>query len=818
VNDLTFRTIVDTSLEGIGISTLPDLRFIYVNDAFAKITGYSRDQLLGHNTTEIDIGIDGAVTEDIRGRLARDGFARDLLFQFRSSEGTLTTALGSAVIDEAEGEPRLIWMLHDITAVKQTEATLRAEIAEGARTEQRLRESEAMVRKIIETCPDCITIARTSDGTYREVNEAFLRQFGFQRSEVVGKTVNDLGIWGERSQAREVMRRLRADSLVKDFEISLRNKAGVAAPNLLSAVLIELGSEQCVVSIVHDITELKQTERELTAAREAAQAASQAKSEFLSSMSHEIRTPMNAILGMSELLAETTLDTQQQKFLSVMQNNGNVLLELINDILDLAKIESGRLSLEQTAFQLDRLLDKVAESLAARAHGKGLELIARAVPDTPLNLLGDPLRLRQILINLLGNAIKFTETGEIVMTVEHERESHAPGRLHFSVADTGIGIPRDRLGQVFESFTQVDASTTRQYGGSGLGLAIVRRLVELMGGRLWVESEVGKGSIFHFTAQLALDEAARAEPVAAMPSGAGVAGMRTLIVDDNATNRLLLHEILTPLGARLGEAESGAAALAELEQARAAGDPYHLMLLDCRMPHMDGIQVMERLSGGAAQELVVLMLTSDDLRMNEPRARTIKLDGYMVKPVRKSELLEVIGAALDARGRPPVLVSQKSRDPAPPANGKTPCGRPLNILLAEDSPDNRTLVQAFLRKTAHRLVEAENGEIAVHKFKQESFDIVLMDIQMPVMDGLEATRAIREWEALHRLPAIPIVALTASAFGEDVNKCFAAGATLHVAKPVKKALLLATIHDLTAAARGSPFASAVGDPPHLSTA
>jgi CheY-like chemotaxis protein len=242
------------------------------------------------------------------------------------------------------------------------------------------------------------------------------------------------------------------------------------------------------------------------------------------------------------------------------------------------------------------------------------------------------------------------------------------------------------------------------------------------------------------------------------------------------------------------------------------------MLLDCRMPHMDGIQVMEQLSGGAAQELVVLMLTSDDLRMNEPRARTVKLDGYMVKPVRKSELLEVIEAALDARSRPPVLVSQKSRDPAPPANGKTPCGRPLNILLAEDSPDNRTLVQAFLRKTPHRLVEAENGEIAVRKFKQESFDIVLMDIQMPVMDGLEATRAIREWEALHRLPAIPIVALTASAFGEDVNKCFAAGATLHVAKPVKKALLLATIHDLTATPRGSPLASAVGDPPHASTA
>jgi PAS domain S-box-containing protein len=387
VNDLTFRTIVDTSLEGIGISSLPDLRFIYVNAAFERIIGLSLAEVLGrdYSIKGLPLGLDRSVYDEFVSRLEKDGAIRGMELPLPvERDGVERTLLVSAVKVEQEGEHRAVWMLRDITELKKTEATLRAEVAEHTRMEQRLRESEAMVRKIIETCPDCITIARTSDGTYREVNEAFLRQFGFQRSEVIGKTVNDLRIWGERPQAREVMRRLRADCLVKDFEISLRNKDGVAAPYLLSAVLIELGSEQCVVSIVHDITELKRTERELTAAREAAQAASQAKSEFLSSMSHEIRTPMNAILGMSELLAETTLDTQQQKFLSVMQNNGNVLLELINDILDLAKIESGRLSLEQTAFQLDKLLDKVAESLAARAHGKGLELIARAVPDTPL--------------------------------------------------------------------------------------------------------------------------------------------------------------------------------------------------------------------------------------------------------------------------------------------------------------------------------------------------------------------------------------------------------------------------------------------------
>jgi len=680
-----------------------------------------------------------------------------------------------------------------------------------------LGESEAKLRKIFETSNDAITINRLSDGRYLEVNEAFAAT-GYSREEALAQSAGALGVWGDRAQLREFMKTLRAKGSVVNMEIDLRTKEGRVDPFLISAKVIELDGEECMVTIGRDIRSIKQTEVDLTAAREAALAASTAKSEFLSSMSHEIRTPMNAILGMSELLSETELDPQQQKFVGIMQNNGNMLLELIDDILDLAKIESGRLNLEQTAFQLEELLDAIAESLAARAHGKGLELISRVVPDTSLHLVGDPLRLRQILINLLGNAIKFTKIGEIVLTVERDRESSEPGRLHFSVADTGVGIPASRLDRVFESFTQVDASTTRQYGGSGLGLAIVKRLVELMGGRLWVESEVGKGSIFHFTANLAIDNAARAENPAARPVVAALAGMRTLIVDDNATNRLLLHEILTPLDARLGEAASGAEALAALKSARDEKDPYHLMLLDCRMPHMDGIQVMEQLSDSGAQELVVLMLTSDDLRMKEPRARKIKLDAYIVKPIRKLELLEAIQKAIDARGQPQSVITEKSHYAAAPAN-VTAVDRPsLKILLVEDSPDNRLLVQAFLKHTPHRVVEAENGEIALCKFKQEPFDLVLMDIQMPVMDGLAATRAIRAWETLHQLTATPVVVLTASAFGEDVNKCFAAGATRHLGKPVKKAALLATIRDLTAGKRGSPHASAIDEPSSLSTA
>lgn len=787
LDELTFRTIVDTSLEGIGVSSLPDLRFLYVNESFLKIVGLSRAEVIGRNIAEADIGLDDELIEEIGRRIERDGFIRDLELPLRSATGRLTIALGSAVNVVQEGQPRMLWTVHDISALKKTEASL--------------RENEAMVRKIIETSPDGITIARTSDGTYREVNEAFLKLIGAKRSDVVGKSVQGLQLWKDRAQAKEFMRRLRHDSVIQNMEFCLHRRDGMIVPYLVSAVLTELGSDECVVSIVHDITEIKETERELMAAREAALAASQAKSEFLSSMSHEIRTPMNAILGMSELLAETELDPQQQRFLNIMQSNSNALLYLIDDILDLAKIESGRLSLEQTTFQLDALIDKVVETFAARAHGKGLELIARIVPETPVSLLGDPLRLRQILINLLGNALKFTETGEVVLTVQPEHEGAEPGRLRFSVADTGIGIPPHRIAMLFENFTQADSSTTRQYGGSGLGLAIVKRLVALMAGRVWVDSDLGKGSTFHFNASFALGEETVQELSAPAPaSPLDLAGLRTLIVDDNATNRLLLREILAPLGARLTEAEDGPTALAEINRARAAQDPYQLMLLDCRMPGMDGVQVLEHLGTPTAHEMVMLMLTSDDLRMNEPRARKLNLDAYMVKPVRKQELLNTIRDAIDARHQPHAKPA-KVREQAPLASAAI-AEAALKILLAEDSPDNRLLVQAFLKQTPYRLVEAENGAIAVEKFQTEAFDIVLMDIHMPVMDGLAATRAIRSWETLHQMTATPIIALTASAFGEDVEKCFAAGATRHLAKPVKKTVLLAAIHDLTAHLQG----------------
>ncbi|MFZ0888700.1 MAG: response regulator [Candidatus Binataceae bacterium] len=521
--------------------------------------------------------------------------------------------------------------------------------------------------------------------------------------------------------------------------------------------------------------------------------------ELIANLSHQLRNSLNAIAGMADLLAESPLTADQRAYVDSVATSSSTLMDLINVILDLAKLESGKLRLENKEFDLEESMARLAETLRVKAHEKGLELAVRIRPYVPQRVAGDPLRLCQVLSNLVENAIKFTEHGEVLLTVENLRARHETAELRFTVKDTGIGIPPEAIKTIFQAFLQGDSSG-REYEGSGLGLSIAKRLVELMGGQIEVESARGVGSIFSFSAAFGVRAGSTAPEATAPeatapedPSAKTLQGWRVLVVDDNDTNRMILREFLTSRGAEVVEADDGSPALDELRRARTAGEPYKLVLLDCRMPTTDGFEVAQHLRGEAGgAESIVLMVTSDGLDATLARMRELGIGAYVVKPVGHAELLRAIGVATGTAA----AVEAKPAQAPPPERELPALECSGGILLVDDSAQNRLLVKQYLKGLPYQVDMAENGEVALEKFLRGHYDLVLMDLRMPVMDGHMAVRRIREWEQQQKRTPTPIVALSASALERDVSESLETGCTAHISKPVRKARLLAVVREL----------------------
>ncbi|MCK4304085.1 MAG: response regulator, partial [Candidatus Eisenbacteria sp.] len=689
-----------------------------------------------------------------------------------------------------------------------------------------LRESEQRFRAVADSANDAIVMI-DNDRNISMWNKAAERMFGYKAEEVIGSNPHRLltpeRFHGEHFEAFAVFRETgKGNALGKTLELPGVRKNGEEFPAELSLSAIMLDKEWNAVGIVRDVTERKEAEGRLKQAKmdlEAinaqleqqtaranamaveAQAANEAKSEFLANMSHEIRTPMNGVIGMTDLLLNTELTDEQREYGVTIRKSGDALLSIINDILDFSKIEAGKLDSEVLDFDLFTTLEDVSEMLAHKAHQKGLEFICSTDPGVPSLLQGDPGRLRQVLANLTSNAIKFTSEGEVAICVSLENEDDEKATIRFTVRDTGIGIPEDRQEALFSPFTQADGSTTRKFGGTGLGLSISRRLVEMMGGEIGVESEEGQGSEFWFTAVFVKQAGVPERPVAIVDS---IGDKRILVVDDNATNRRVLTQTLHSWGCRYDEAASGEAALLKLTLGLAENDPFRFVILDMLMPGMDGEELGTRIKQDPQLRdlLLLVMLGSSGGCRDAARLREIGFSAYLTKPVIQSQLYDALMMIINHGPceRECTCASLVTGHAIAEARR-----RKVRILLVEDNISNQRVALAITRGLGYRADAVANGIEAIKALETLPYDLVFMDCQMPEMDGYEATARIRDESSSVRRHDIPIIALTANAMKGDREKCIAAGMDDYVPKPVK-------CQDLSAVIKKWTFGLARSDP------
>ncbi|HEX9778396.1 MAG TPA: response regulator [Geopsychrobacteraceae bacterium] len=727
------------------------LEAVHPDDRAAIDAAYSGSLREGRDTYEIEHRVVRKATGEIR-------YVHEKCEHFRDDAGRIIRSTG---------------MVHDITERKQAEVAL--------------RESELSYRQILDSIPGMVFTTRP-DGYCDYQSQQWADFTGVPMSEHLGDGWNKLLHPDDRPRAYAAWRNAVEERAPYDLEYRVRRQDGEFEWFKVRGRPIRNEAGEIVrwFGTALNIDQMVRTQEELRQAKTTAEAATRAKSEFLANMSHEIRTPMNAIIGMTELTLDTPLSRQQREYLEMVQSSAESLLKVVNDILDFSKIEAGLLEFEAAAFDLRDLVGKTAHTLALRAHQKGLELACRIDPAIPGSLIGDAGRLRQVLINLIGNAVKFTERGEILLQVEvMAADDDEKCHLRFSVSDTGIGIRADKMDLLFRHFSQIDSSAARRFAGTGLGLAISRQIVEGMGGTIRADSEEAVGSTFSFTVSLALSQQPATVP--SLRPQPDLEGMRVLIIDDNETNRRILTEMLASWGMVPNAAAGGREGIERLRTAATAGKPFRLLLLDERMPEMDGFEVAEKIrSDDTLPEMNIMMLSSGDVPAAAARCSQAGIATYLIKPLRQSELFDTLMETFDRQAiREPELFPAATDHLSPAPGGAC-------ILLAEDNRINQALARTLLEKRGWTVQTAANGDEAVAAWRQGGIDLILMDVQMPEVDGFQATRLIRE-EERNLAVRTPIIGLTAHAMKGDREACLEAGMDEYVPKPVRAEALYAAV-------------------------